>query len=94
MLEGLTVAIGSARKLCHLAVDIRFEDGVIPGFIVNPVNYALEALNKARYAVRETIEVLNYNEGKLQCKVGRKKQSAEEQRLKPRSDMVEIRERD
>ena len=31
-LEGLTAAIGLARKLRNLAVDIRFDDGVIPGF--------------------------------------------------------------
>ena len=30
-LEGLTSAIGSARKLRNLAVDVRFDDGVIPG---------------------------------------------------------------
>ena len=73
VLEGLTVVIDSARKLWHLAVDIWFDDGVIPGFIFDPVNYALEALNKARYAVRETIEVLNYKKDKLQYKVKRKK---------------------
>ena len=54
-LEGLTAAIGSARKLRNLAVDVRFDDGLIPGFIINPVNYALESLNKARHAVYETI---------------------------------------
>ena len=72
-LEGLTAAIGSARKLWHLAVDIMFDYGAIPGFIADPVNYALESLNKARYAVHKTIEVLNYNKDKLQYKVERKK---------------------
>ena len=54
-LEGLTAAVGSARKLRNLMVDGRFDDGVIPGFVVDPVNYALESLNKARRAVHETI---------------------------------------
>ena len=44
-LKGLATAIISARRLWYLAADIRFQDGVIPGFISNPVNYALMALN-------------------------------------------------
>ena len=64
-LEGLTAAIGSARKLRNLAVDVRFDDGVTPGFIIDPINYALESLNKARHAVHDTIEVLNYDRDKL-----------------------------
>ena len=36
-LEGLTAAIGSARKLRNFAVDVKFDDGVIPGFIIDPV---------------------------------------------------------
>ena len=92
-LKGLKVAIGSARKLLRLTADIRFEDGAISGFIVDPANYALEALDKTRYAVRETIEVLSYNKDKLHYKkVEQKTQSAEERRPEPRSDMVGIRE--
>ena len=72
-LKGTTIAIESANKLWYLAADIRFQDGVIPGFIVSSARYALEALNKARYAVWETIEVLNYNKNKLQYKVEQKK---------------------
>ena len=92
-LEGLTAAIGSARKLRNLAVDARFDDGVIPVFIVDPVNYALESLNKARHAVHDTIEVLNYNKDRLKYNVERKKQSEEEHRTKPRPDMAGIRDR-
>ena len=92
-LKGLTIAIDSAKKLWYLAADIRFQDGVIPGFIADPAHYTFDALNKARHAVRETIEVLSYNMNKLQYKVKRTKQSAEERRSKPRSDMVGIRER-
>ena len=91
-LKRVTVAIGSARKLWHLTADIRLEDGAISGFIVDPANYALEALDKTRYAVQETIEVLNYNKDKLHYKVEWKTQSAEERRSEPRSDMVGIRE--
>ena len=54
-LEGLTAAIDSARKLRDLAIDVRFDDGVTPGFIIDPVNYALESLNKARHTVHDTI---------------------------------------
>ena len=72
--KGLTIAIDSARKLWYLAADIRFQDGVIPGFIADPTQYALEALNKARYTVRDTVKVLGYNKNKLQYKVERKKE--------------------
>ena len=89
----VTATIGSARKLRHLAVDIRFNDGVIPGFIVDPVNYALESLNKVRYAVHETIGVLNYNTDKLQYNMERKKQSAEGQKTELRPDMAGVRDR-
>ena len=58
-LKGLTIAIDSAKKLWYLAADIKFDYKVIPGFIANRAHYVLEALNRARYAVRETIEVLN-----------------------------------
>ena len=91
-LEGLTGAIGSARKLRNLAVDVRFDDGVIPCFIIDPVNYTLESLNKVRHAVHDTIEVLNYNKDRLKYKVERKKQSEEERRTKPRPDMAGIRD--
>ena len=72
---------------------MRFDDGVIPGFVIDPVNYALESLNKARHAVHDTIEVLNYDKGKLTYKVERKKQSVEERRTKPRQDMAGTRDR-
>ena len=54
-LEGLTAAIGSARKLRNLAVDVRFDNGVIPGFIIDLITYALAPLNKARQVVKDTI---------------------------------------
>ena len=92
-LEGLTAAIGSARKLRNLAVDVRFDNRVIPGFIIDPVNYALESLNKARHAVHDTIEVLNYDKDKLKSKMERKKQSTEERRTESRPDMTGIRDR-
>ena len=57
----------------NLAVDVRFDDGVIPGFVIDPVNYALESLNKTRHVVHDTIEVLNYDKDKLKYKVERKK---------------------
>ena len=83
-LEGLTAAIGSARKLRNLAVDVRFDDEVTPGFIIDPVNYALVSLNKARQVVNDTMEVLDYDKDKLTYKVERKKQNKEERRAKPR----------
>ena len=64
-LKGITTAIISARKLWYLVAGIRFQDGVIPGFLANLANYVLMALNQARYAVRETIEILSYNKNKL-----------------------------
>ena len=54
-------------------MDVSFNDGVIPGFIIDPVNYALASLNKAWQAVNDTIEVLDYDKDKLKYKVERKK---------------------
>ena len=65
-------------------MDARFDDGVIPGFIIDPVNYALVSLNKARQVVNDTMEVLDYDKDKLTYKVERKKQNKEERRAKPR----------
>ena len=59
-LKGPAIAISSARKLWYLAVSIRFQDGVIPGFILDPADYVLMAFNQARDAVRGTIEVFSY----------------------------------
>ena len=92
-LEGLTAAIGSARKLRNLDVGVRFDDGVIPCFIIDPVNYALASLNKAWQAVNDTIEVLDYDKDKLKYKVERKNQIEEERRTKPRQDMAGTRDR-
>ena len=72
-----------------MVVDVRFDDGVIPGFIIDPVNYTLASLNKARQAVNDTMEVLDYDKDKLKYKVERKKQSEEERRTEPRPDMAE-----
>ena len=72
-LEGLTAEIGSARKLQILGVGVRFDDGVFPGFIIDPADYALASLTKARHAVHGTIEALNYNKDRLEYKVERKK---------------------
>ena len=83
-LKRLTLAINSARKLWYLAADTRSQDGAIPGFIADLAQYAPVALNQARYAVRETIEILSYVKNKLQYKVERAKQSAK----KRRSDCV------
>ena len=74
-----------------MAGNMRFQDGVIPGFISDPANYVLMALNQARNAVRGTIEVLSYGRNKLQYKVEQAKPSAEERRSTPRSDMIGIR---
>ena len=72
---------------------MRFDDGVIPCFIIDPVNYTLESLNKVRHAVHDTIEVLNYDKDKLKYKMERKKQSEQERRTEPRPDMAGIRDR-
>ena len=72
---------------------MRFDDGLIPGFIINPVNYALESLNKARHSVHDTVEVLDYNKDRLKYKVEQKKQSKEERMTRPWPDMAGIRDR-
>ena len=48
-------------------------------------------LNRARNAVRGTIEVLSYNRNKIQYNMEPAKPSAEERRSGPRSDMIEMR---
>ena len=74
-------------------MDVRFDDGVVPGFIIDPVNYALASLSKARQAVNDTTELLDYDKDMLEYKVERKKQSKEERRTELRPDMTGIRDR-